>query len=64
MALETRNFTLAGFYVQEVNEYHFYLSKDTRMVIGDGEGRIIIKLQKIAPKIFIWETMNLFVWTV
>ena len=46
MTLETRNFNLTEFYVQEVNEYQFYLSKDTRIVIAEGEGRSIIKLQR------------------
>ena len=34
------------FYVQEVKEYQFYLSKDTRIVIAEDEGRSIIKLQR------------------
>ena len=46
MTLETRNFNLTGFYVQELNKYQFYLSKDTRIVIVEGEGRSIIKLQR------------------
>ena len=46
MALETRHFNLTRFYVQEVNKYQFYLSKDTRVVIGEGEGTSIIKLQR------------------
>ena len=46
MVLETRNFNLMGFYVQEVNKYQFFLSKDTRIRIGEGESRSIIKLQR------------------
>ena len=46
MALETRNFNLTGFYVQEVSEYQFYLSKDNRIVIGEGGARSTIKLQR------------------
>ena len=46
MTLETRNFNLTGFYVHEVNEYQFYLSKDTIIVIAEGEDRSIIKLQR------------------
>ena len=35
-----------GFYVQEVNKYQFYLSKDTRILIGESKGRSIIKLPR------------------
>ena len=39
MALKTRNFNLTGFYVQEANEYQFYLSKDTSIIRLQREGR-------------------------
>ena len=45
MALANSNFDLTEFYTEEQKEYRFYLSRDTSIVIGEGQQHGIIQLQ-------------------